>query len=120
MELGLAGKVALVTGSSRGIGRGIALALADEGCNVLVTGRDEAALAEVASSIRSKGVKAVAAALDLCAAGTAGARGGTPLGRGGGGGVRGQKAPASGAGGRLLPPARPRCGGVSPRNSSPC
>ncbi len=73
MELGLAGKVALVTGSSRGIGRGIALALADEGCNVLVTGRDEAALAEVTSSIRSKGVKAVAAALDLCAAGTAGA-----------------------------------------------
>ena len=73
MELGLAGKVALVTGSSRGIGRGIALALADEGCNVLVTGRDEAALAEVASSIRSTGVKAVAAALDLCEAGTAGA-----------------------------------------------
>jgi 3-oxoacyl-[acyl-carrier protein] reductase len=74
MELGLAGKVALVTGSSRGIGRGIALALADEGCNVLVTGRrDEAALAEVASSIRSKGVKAAAAALDLCAAGTAAA-----------------------------------------------
>jgi 3-oxoacyl-[acyl-carrier protein] reductase len=73
MELGLAGKVALVTGSSRGIGRGIALALADEGCNVLVTGRDEGALDEVASSIRSKGVKAVAAALDLCEAGTAGA-----------------------------------------------
>src|SRR5260370_35601471 len=73
MELGLAGKVALVTGSSRGIGRGIALAVADEGCNVLVTGRDEGALAEVASSMRSKGVKAVAAALDLCAAGTAGA-----------------------------------------------
>jgi 3-oxoacyl-[acyl-carrier protein] reductase len=73
MELGLDGKVALVTGSSRGIGRGIALALADEGCNVLVTGRDETALDEVASSIRSKRVKAVTVALDLCEVSTAGA-----------------------------------------------
>src|ERR1700746_1295269 len=42
MDLGLSGKVALVPGSSRGIGRGIALALADAGCNVVVTGRDGA------------------------------------------------------------------------------
>lgn len=40
MELGLLGKIALVTGSSRGIGAGIALALADEGCNLVLTGRD--------------------------------------------------------------------------------
>ena len=39
MELGLKGKVALVTGSSRGIGRGTALALAAEGCDVMLTGR---------------------------------------------------------------------------------
>ena len=44
MELGLKGKVALVTGSSRGIGRGVALALAAEGCDVMLTGRDAAAL----------------------------------------------------------------------------
>src|SRR5260370_34053887 len=110
MELGLAGKVALVTGSSRGIGRGIALALADEGCNVLVTGRDEAALAEVTSSIRSKGVKAVAAALDLCAAGTAGAPGGTgPSGVGGGGGLVGKAARTRGR--RVLVPWQARLGG---------
>jgi 3-oxoacyl-[acyl-carrier protein] reductase len=71
MELGLNGKVALVTGSSRGIGRGIALALADEGCNVVVTGRDADALEEVAASARRKGVKAAVVALDLCAAGAA-------------------------------------------------
>jgi 3-oxoacyl-[acyl-carrier protein] reductase len=73
MELGLAGKVALITGSSRGIGRGIALAFADEGCNVVVTGRDERALDEVATSIRSRGGKTVVIALDLREVNAAGA-----------------------------------------------
>jgi NAD(P)-dependent dehydrogenase (short-subunit alcohol dehydrogenase family) len=71
MELGLSGKVALVTGSSRGIGRSIALAPAAEGCNQVVTGRDAGALDEVAASVRHEGVKAAVAALDLCAAGAA-------------------------------------------------
>jgi 3-oxoacyl-[acyl-carrier protein] reductase len=65
MRLGLGEKVALVTGSSRGIGRGIALALAAEGVSLALTGRDEKALAEVAQSIRAKGGKTIVVPLDL-------------------------------------------------------
>jgi 3-oxoacyl-[acyl-carrier protein] reductase len=55
MELGLAGKVALITGSSRGIGRAIAEMLAAEGCAIMLTGRDEAAMAEVQRAITARG-----------------------------------------------------------------
>jgi 3-oxoacyl-[acyl-carrier protein] reductase len=65
MDLGLTGKVALVTGSSRGIGRGVALTLAQEGCDLMLTGRDEAALREVASAIENCGRTAKYLALDL-------------------------------------------------------
>jgi 3-oxoacyl-[acyl-carrier protein] reductase len=52
MDLGLTGKAALVGGSSKGIGRAIALGLAREGCDVLICARDNAALAETAGLIR--------------------------------------------------------------------
>ena len=48
MDLELSGKVALVTGSSRGIGRGIAQALYDEGCQVILNGRDADTLSQSA------------------------------------------------------------------------
>src|SRR6202165_4701047 len=65
MDLGLTGKVALVTGSSRGIGRGVALALAAEGCDVMLTGRDEAALNEVVAAVLKLGRKAAFETVDL-------------------------------------------------------
>src|SRR5215218_1685005 len=65
MELGLAGKVALVTGSSRGIGRGIALTLAREGCDLILTGTDEAALKDAAAAVTALGRKAKTVATDL-------------------------------------------------------
>src|SRR5260370_2244891 len=65
MDLDLTGKVALVTGSSRGIGRGVALTLAQEGCDLMLTGRDETALREVASDIEKRGRTAKYLAVDL-------------------------------------------------------
>jgi 3-oxoacyl-[acyl-carrier protein] reductase len=65
MELELRGKVALVTGSSRGIGRSIAEALAAEGCQLMLTGRDETALAAAAAAITALGATAKLQIADL-------------------------------------------------------
>jgi 3-oxoacyl-[acyl-carrier protein] reductase len=65
MDLKLKDKVALVTGASRGIGQGIALSLADEGCDLMLTGRDEAALAGVAEDVAKKGRRVAISILDL-------------------------------------------------------
>jgi 3-oxoacyl-[acyl-carrier protein] reductase len=53
MELGLDGKVALVTGASRGIGAAIALELAREGVHLCLVARDLAKLNEVAGAVRA-------------------------------------------------------------------
>jgi 3-oxoacyl-[acyl-carrier protein] reductase len=51
VDLGLAGRVALVTGASRGLGRAAATALAEEGARVVVCSRDETALSEAAAAM---------------------------------------------------------------------
>ncbi len=61
----LEGQVAVVTGASRGIGRGVALALAGAGATVAATGRDRAALDAVVAEIESSGGRAAAFELDV-------------------------------------------------------
>jgi 3-oxoacyl-[acyl-carrier protein] reductase len=61
----LAGKVAFVTGASRGIGEAVALALAGEGAHVAVAARNVGPAEEVATRIRKMGREALALPLDV-------------------------------------------------------
>lgn len=65
MDLELTGKAAVVTGSSRGIGKHVAIALAREGCNVALCGRTAEPLAVAAQEVRDLAVKAVEVQVDL-------------------------------------------------------
>ena len=53
MDLGIVGRKAIVCASSRGLGRGCALALAQAGCEVVINGRDKARLEATAAEIRA-------------------------------------------------------------------
>lgn len=67
MDLGIAGRKAIVCASSRGLGRACAMALAREGAAVVVNGRDEARLDETAAAIRAAtGADVTAVVADLC------------------------------------------------------
>jgi 3-oxoacyl-[acyl-carrier protein] reductase len=61
----LPGRVAIVTGASRGIGRAIALRFAHKGLRVILTARDAAALQTAVQQIRASGGEAASVALDL-------------------------------------------------------
>jgi 3-oxoacyl-[acyl-carrier protein] reductase len=64
-EKPLAGKVAIVTGASQGIGRSIALELASHGADVVITARNQSKLNDVAAEIRQTGSRAEIIAGDL-------------------------------------------------------
>ncbi len=70
MDLGISGKTALVTAASRGLGKACALALADEGANVVICARGEKALEYAAKEIASKGRPIHAVAADITEADT--------------------------------------------------
>lgn len=61
----LQGKVAIITGAGKGIGKGIALALAHEGCNVVVSDIDETGCMETAREVAALGVKALGVPCDV-------------------------------------------------------
>ena len=65
MDLGLAGRKAIVTGATRGIGRRIAEILADEGCSVGICARGEDGVRETVAALSGRGVKATGAALNV-------------------------------------------------------
>jgi len=62
---GLQGKIVLVTGGSRGIGRSIALAFAAQGTYVVITGRTQATLDAVAQEIRCLGARVLPLSCDV-------------------------------------------------------
>jgi len=61
----LAGRTALVTGSSRGLGNAVATGFADAGAAIVLNGSDPSRLAVAASTLRSKGCKVTEATFDV-------------------------------------------------------
>lgn len=65
MDLGIDGRVALVTAASKGLGRASALALAEEGCRVAICARTESTLRDAERDIAATGTEVLAIAADV-------------------------------------------------------
>jgi NAD(P)-dependent dehydrogenase (short-subunit alcohol dehydrogenase family) len=61
----LSGRLALITGANRGIGLAIARALAREGCNLIITGRDQRTLAKACAELEKLNVQVLAQSCDV-------------------------------------------------------
>jgi 3-oxoacyl-[acyl-carrier protein] reductase len=70
MNLELKGKVAVITGSTRGIGKGIAVMLAEEGCKVVICGRTKETLDEAVSELSESGAQVLPVLGDITSAET--------------------------------------------------
>ena len=79
MSLPLEGKIALVTGAARGIGRAICLELAARGADIVAAGRQLATCEETAAAVRGLGRAAAAVEMDISSAGSVDAGAGEAL-----------------------------------------
>ncbi|MPM64332.1 NADPH-dependent reductase BacG [bioreactor metagenome] len=68
MEFGITGKVAIIGGSSKGLGKACATALAKEGVNIVLCARNEEALQKTKTEIESLGVEVLALSVDMASA----------------------------------------------------
>lgn len=68
-DVSLQGRTAVITGASGGIGRSLAIALAREGVNLLITGRNEHRLNHLKTQLEQKGIRAEALAVDITVSG---------------------------------------------------
>ena len=66
MDLQLTGKVAVITGSGRGIGYASALALAREGARIVITDIDPDSVRQAVAGLKEAGFEAIGTVLDVC------------------------------------------------------
>ena len=65
MELGLKERVAVITGPAKGMGAAVTRAFAEEGCRLVLAGRDTAAIEPVAQDMRERGAQVVVVPCDV-------------------------------------------------------